>query len=377
MLTLRHPVSLLLVIVCSLTFSLLSGCGSTTPRVCAATGCCGAADVCVAPTYLIADGINGQVSVFPVGQNGTLSTPLTVSGPAQSLGMTQLGNQFVYAANPVPLSGSVIDGWSMEPGTGQLVPLNGSPFTIGLFSVAGGLAANTAAQVVYVADAGKVDALASNSMGALTVLPGSPYAAGAGLGVAVDPGSRFVYSTDTAPPGNVWAFTADSAGVLTPAPGSPYAVGVNPLSSAAPSQVAVDLFGKFVFVTLTATNQVAAFSIDQSSGALTPVPGSPFAAGSNPIGIATTNNLLYVSNTTDGTVSGYTFDTTSGVLTPALGSPFPISAGALTTAIGANFLYASTAQGIATYSINSATGALTQSGTPVSSPGASVLTFVF
>jgi len=372
--TRRRPVSFLLISVCSLAFSLLSGCGSNNSKACAGSDCCGPADACPAPMFLIADEINGQISVFPA--LGALGSPVSVSGPPQSLGMASLGNEFVYATNPVPLSGSSIDGWSFQPGTGQLAPLSGSPFTIGLFSVAGELAANNSAQVLYVADAGKIDALAANSMGALTALPGSPFSAGTGLGVTIDSGNRFVYSTDTTPPGNVYAFTTDSTGALTAVSGSPYAVGTNPLTSADPSQIVVDTFGKFVFATLTATNQVAAFSIDQSSGALTPVPGSPFAAGNGPIGMATVDNLLYVCNTLDGTVSGYTIDSTSGVLTPAAGSPFPVSAGALATNPGAN-LYASTAQGIVTYSINVSTGALTQAGPPVASPGASVLIFVF
>ena len=373
---LRREVSLLLVVVCSLAFSLLSGCGSNTHRVCAAAGCCGLVDACAAPTYVVADGINGQISVYPVTQNGTLGTPMTVSGPSESLGMATLGNQFVYVANPVPLSGSTISGWSFDPNTGQLTPLSGSPFNIGPFSVAGALAANIAAQVVYVADGSRIDALRANSTGALTPLPGSPFPAGTGLGVTIDSGSRFVYSTDSTPPGFVWAFTADSTGALTPISGSPYAVGTNPLFSVNPSQVVVDLLGKFVFVALTTTNQVAAYSIDQSTGGLTPVPGSPFAAGSNPIGMATVNNLLYVSNTTDGTVSGYTIDSTSGVLTPAVGSPFPISAGALAVSPGTN-LFASTPQGLVSYSVDLSTGTLTQVGSPVASPGASVLALVF
>lgn len=375
--TLRRPISLLLISIFSLALSLLTACGANNQKACANSDCCGnvpSSDACPATIFLVADGLNGQISVFPA--LGALGTPVTVSGPPQSLGMVSFENQFLYAANPVPLSGSVIDAWSMNSSTGQLTPLSGSPFAIGPSSVAGGLAMNVDASVLYVADAGKIDALQVNPVGALATLPGSPFPAGTGLAVTIDSGDRFVYSTDSTPPGNVYAFTANSTGALTPVAGSPYAVGTNPSTSSAPSQIVVDLTGKFVFVTLAAANQVAAFSIDQSTGALTAVPGSPFATGNGPVAIATAINFLYVSNTTDGTVSGYTFDTTTGVLTPAPGSPFPISAGALATNPG-SALYASTPQGIVEYSIDPSTGALTEMGQPVSSPGASVLTFVF
>lgn len=381
---LRRPVSFLLVGACSIMFSLLSGCGSNHINVCplgapvSGTGlnCCGPTDACPAEIFLFADGTNGQVSAFSVSLNGTPVPIASISGPTGSLGMAALGNS-VYASNPNSPSmlGGSIDGWSFSASPGQLTALSGSPFSLPM-SVPGELAANSNAQVIYVADAGKIDALQMNSAGTLTALPGSPFSAGTGIGVTIDSADRFVYSTDTTPPGNVWAFTTNSAGALTAVAGSPYALGTNLSASVNPSQIVVDQSGKFVFVALSATNRVAVFSIDQTSGALTAVPGSPFATGNDPVGMATINNLLYVSNTTDGTLSSYTFDPTSGVLTPAAGSPFPINASALVSSFGI-YLYASTAQGIATYSVNSSTGALTQVDSPVSSPPASVLTFAF
>jgi 6-phosphogluconolactonase len=370
--TLRHPASLPLIILTSLAFFLLSGCG-TTHLVC---GTCGCGTACPATQYMFADG-NGQISAFVVPLSGTLGAQVSTSGPGGSLGMAAFENQFVYASNPnLPsMLGGNIEGWLFDASNGQLTALSGSPFALPM-SVPGGLAANNSAQVLYVADAGRIDALQVNSMGALTALANSPFPAGTGIGVTIDPSNRFVYSTDTTPPGNVWAFTTDSTGALIAVPESPFAAGTNPSASANPSQIVVDSSGMFVFVTLTDTNQVAAFLINQSTGALTPVSGSPFSAGGGPIGMATLNNLLYVSNAGDGTVSGFIFDTTSGVLTPAAGSPFPISASALAgDPFGGNFLYASTAQGMVTYTIDPSSGALTQSGPPVSSPEASVLTF--
>ena len=376
MFTALRPTAIFLIIICSLAFSLLGGCGSNTVRVCNATGCCGPADLCVAPRYLFADGLNGQISSFSINADGTLGSPTSISGPTQSLGMAALSNQFLFASNPVMMSGGAIDAWSINLGSGALTPVNGSPFIIGPFSLASGLAVNQSAQVLYAADAGKIDALQIGATGALTTLAGSPFRAGSGLYVTVDPQDRFAFSSDSTPPGNVWAFTADSTGALTAVTGSPFAADPNSTTSTNPSQIVVDSTGSFVFVALTATNQVAAFSIAPSTGVLTAVQGSPFPAGKGPLGLTTVNNLLYVANSMDGTVSGYTINATTGALTAAQGSPFPIPAGALTTDIPGALLYASSAQGMLVFSINVTTGALTQMGSPVASAGATVLTYI-
>lgn len=60
--------------------------------------------------------------------------------------------------------------------------------------------------------------------GALTALPGSPFAAGDGPdGLMVDPSSRFLYAGN-ASPSNVSAFSIGADGSLTAVPGSPFAV---------------------------------------------------------------------------------------------------------------------------------------------------------
>jgi len=72
------------------------------------------------------------------------------------------------------------------------------------------------------------------------------------------------------------AYSIDAAsGALTPVPGSPFSVG------GAPDSVAVDTSGKFLIVSVlppgqAAGNCLAVLSIDPGTGALTPVPGSPF-----------------------------------------------------------------------------------------------------
>jgi len=52
--------------------------------------------------------------------------------------------------------------------------------------------------------------------------------------------------------------------------------------------VAVDPTGQFAYVVDVFSSNVSAYTIDGMIGALTPVAGSPFPAGANPISVATT-----------------------------------------------------------------------------------------
>jgi 6-phosphogluconolactonase len=64
------------------------------------------------------------------------------------------------------------------------------------------------------------------------------------------------------------------------------------------------------------------------SGALTPVPGSPFATGREPYSIAVNaaNQCAYVANRFDKNISAYAV-AANGALTPIEGSPFPAGVG--------------------------------------------------
>jgi 6-phosphogluconolactonase len=90
--------------------------------------------------------------------------------------------------------------------------------------------------------------------------------------------------------------------------------------------VAVDPTGKFAYVANKGDNTISAYTINATTGALTPIPGSPFAAGDAPFSVAVdpTGKFAYVTNSyfLDNTVSGFTINAVSGALTPIPGSPF-------------------------------------------------------
>ncbi len=231
----------------------LAGCGGpSSSKACPLSGCCGVgSDVCLGPQFLYATDVNGQIDIFPIdATTGIPGTLASTSGPLMSLGMAALGNQFLYASNPQLTIGgaSSIDAWSINLNTGALTPVPGSPFSLGPLSLATGLAADSSAQVLYVADAGKIDALKADTTGALTAIAGSPFPAGTGLYLTVDPQNRFLFASGDDPPGNVLAFTIDSStGALSAVAGSPFATIPNYSGNTQPSAIVVDSTGTFVY----------------------------------------------------------------------------------------------------------------------------------
>ena len=99
----------------------------------------------------------------------------------------------------------------------------------------------------------------------------------------------------------------------------------------------------FVYVTNSGSDDISAYTIDGTTGALTPVADSPFSAGRFPISVAAdpSGSFAYVANFIHANVSAYTIDGTTGALTPVPGSPFPAGPAPLSVAIGptGKFLY--------------------------------------
>ena len=284
-----------------------------------------------------------------------------------------MSNQFLYVSD---FQNQSVDEWSINLVTGALTPVPGSPLGLGEFGFGAGLATNSTANVVYVADIARIDAFKADSTGALSALSGSPFPSGSGIFLAVDPQNRFLFVSDLDPPGGVDAFTIDSTGALTAVVGSPFPAIPNFVGSPQPNTIVVDSTGSFVYLALGGTGQIAAFSIVTPGGALNPVPGSPFTAGNMPLTMVVANNFLYAANAMDGTLSGYSIAPATGILTPLAGSPFAIRGLALATDPGGNFLYVSGPAGISAFTVGT-DGALTPvAGSPFPTLGATVLTFV-
>jgi 6-phosphogluconolactonase (cycloisomerase 2 family) len=221
----------------------------------------------------------------------------------------------------------------------------------------GGTATLPNSYLLYVADANRIDVFTvDGKTGAPTPIPGSPFASGTNTQLAADPSGKFLYASDDDPPGGVLAFTVSPNGALTPVAGSPFTIPGQTVANSLPYTI-VDT-GKFVYTALTASNSIAAFSIDSKTGVLTPVPGSPFAAGTSPGVLALANNFLYAVNEKDGSISGYSIDTDSGALTQVSGSPFALSGVTLAADLSGRYLYVSGLSTFQGYNIDAGTGAL-------------------
>ena len=177
----------------------------------------------------------------------------------------------------------------------KVVPAAGM-FVLLMLGFAGRAFADKKPKFVYVAneDFDNISAYTIDSAtGALTPVPGSPFAAAGNTptGVAVDPSGKFAYVTTrclsnvSCLNGTVSAYTINSTtGALTLVPGSPLAAGRIPESVAVDPSSKVRLCGKCLrqqcaFPIVDGGGTVYAYAIDRTTGTLTPVPGSPFAAG--------------------------------------------------------------------------------------------------
>jgi 6-phosphogluconolactonase (cycloisomerase 2 family) len=107
-------------------------------------------------------------------------------------------------------------------------------------------------------------------------------------------------------------------GALSTLPGFPY-----DLPSC--SYIVTDKTGAYLFA--TAGTNVFGFSIDGTTGALSPLPEFPVAVGASAdsVSIDPTNQFLYVTSRSAGLVTGFKLNATTGELTIMPGSPFAVS----------------------------------------------------
>jgi len=321
--------------------------------------------------------LSNDISIYKIDNASGVLTPTSQSPLA-----TTATNPYGMAISPnlkflyLPSSGTTgILGFSSDPATGVLAPINGgTAYAAGpqpwcmTFNPTGSLAF-----VTDYANSTLATFTANPTTGDLVASGNGPYASGnAPFGVVVAPNANFVYvandNQDTVTHlYSVSAFQFDTAGALTSVAGSPFTVpDLDPV-------MAIDPTGHFAYVPGNTNGNVYGFTID-ASGALTPFPSGPVAAGSpNPSGITIHPNgkFVYVANyNTQGTISVYTITPTTGVLTP-VGSPVAAGNGTESVTIDptGRFAYAmnQVSNDVYAYSIDLTTGALTPlaTGSPV------------
>jgi 6-phosphogluconolactonase (cycloisomerase 2 family) len=316
------------------------------------------------------------VSGVQIGPNDMSAALSASNGTNPISAQVTSGSVPLEGGGPNSAYSGTVSGYAVDSTTGALSPVPGSPFAADL--TPGAVAVTPSNKFVYVANNASNNISAytvDGTTGALTEVSGSPFLAGQGpRSVAIDPSGKFVYVADDTSHNNISAYAIDATtGALTPVPGSPFDTAPTPTTPGwNASSVAVDPSGKFLYVP-TQENYVLTYKIDSNTGALTVVSSSFYAAGAQPSTLAVDPSGKFVYVTGSHVVWAYTVDGTTGALTAVSGSPFgPIISYDLSLAIDplGKFVYVTNADSgnIVAYTLNGTTGALTPiAGSPFAS----------
>ena len=368
-----------------------AGCGNT--RVAcesAAGGANSGTCVCACPVHLqpalFATTSSDQILGFTIATSGALTALTPISGPTNSQNIASQGDEVFFADPP----SNQVAAYTLDITTGGITAAAGSPFSLGTgLSGPSALVVDNYNNLYATEPNGTIVGYTTQGNGIVTTpLPGSPYPAGVtptqmAYAFLNSPGVALYASDPGDSVGGILAFTVNTDGSLSQLSGSPFAT----VAGGGPSyllQVTDASENQFLFASLSNTGQVAAFSIDPTTGALTSVPGSPFTVGNGPGSLASAflngTEELFVFNTFDHTVAAFTI-ASNGSLTP-LGSPVPVgtASGGMAMYSGGGGSYGMTygptlyaadtaASAIETVSVNYSTGAISAGTTvPTSLP---------
>jgi len=278
--------------------------------------------------------------------------------------VTDPARKFAYVVNPYGLlSNSAIFGYTIDHGTGDLVPMPGSPFAS---SGSTGLTVHPGGQFAYAVNAnvGTVSVFAIDpATGALSPVPDSTVTTGASpssYSIAIEPTGRFAY-VGNFHANSVSVYTIGADGKLTAMAGSPF-----PTTGGNVQTISITPNGRFMYVTNWA-GTVAAYRIAPDSGALTLVMTDASGSNNQTSVIDPTGKFLYVVHYSDQNIDTYTIDAATGALTKVPGSPFSSGTGypkSFTLDPTGRFAYATSYFGnpltdLSFYTIDPATGVIT------------------
>jgi 6-phosphogluconolactonase (cycloisomerase 2 family) len=281
--------------------------------------------------------LDGSVETAALSTTGTLQTATNITAPAEagstSDDMVVVNGTFLY----VPYGDiNAVQAFSIDDSSGALTAVTGSPFALQATAGADAVVTDPKGRYLFVGDethgAGSISVFQINSStGALTEAPGSPFFT---FGVsevdsmAVDGSGKYLYAAQGTPLLPVLAFSIDqNTGALSPVAGSPFALSV--------AQIHADSTGNFLLGVQEVQDGFGAardqniyvFGIDPSTGA--PItPGTAFATVGAPFDFTFSPNNKFVysqENDLSGNLSameGFQFDSTAGTLTPLSTSPF-------------------------------------------------------
>lgn len=235
------------------------------------------------------------IGVFHVNPNGSLTevagSPFPTENDPQSIVVSPSG-KYLYAADDAP---GKIDAFAIDEVNGALTPLPGSPYIVPVANPNCGVnpqyIINLGNKYVYTADVGNsaIAGFSISSAGTLSDVPGSPFLDNGGCNgnsgiptndnpeyLAIDGSGNFLYGANGSQL-NVSIYSINSNGSLT---------FIKNTSSQAPDAICqgplvTDASGNHLYGVACGSANVpelglAGFTINHTTGDLTPVPGSPF-----------------------------------------------------------------------------------------------------
>ncbi|RED48642.1 lactonase family protein [Aestuariispira insulae] len=274
-------------------------------------------------TAIATNNITQSLAVFTIGSNGVLSqasgSPYALGGPPFSPKIHPTG-KYVYV-----LANSHLYGYSLNAGTGGLTAINGMPMAL---EAGNNLVMDAAGDNLYIQAGyekkGYVFSI-DQANGEVSEVKDGRYAVAAS-GMVLSPSGNFAYAINFFNKSVPMIFKVDgtTGSLSTVDPGS-VTFGYDP------TYLTMSRDGSFLYVPDSQANVIHGYTVNQETGALTEITGSPFGTGgtfATRFTISPSGQYGYIGNAQSHNVSGYSINQSTGALTALHGSPFAIDAGA-------------------------------------------------
>ncbi len=342
------------------------------------------------------DGYALNTTAGTFGPVSTYTAPV-IAPNTGGVGVVVAQGKYLYA---VLQDTQQIYGWSIDS-SGNLTALSGFPVSAPISGIAPAaynqqvVITNPAGTLMFISEFSNEQILVYqiSSTGALTAAAGSPFSTLSATlepqNMAMDAQGRFLYVTEDSGDHSgsfVVGYKVSSAGLLTEITGSPFQIPIWEMQGDPSGKYMIGISGKVQFLYGSDDRSLYVYNIDQTTGALSAVAGSPFATVYSPFNIAvqpksTNGEFVYSFSINDGNTStnpieAYQLNTSTGALTAVTGSPFSLSTstawGQFDQSGSYMFIYSGTAPNITMGVVTVASsGGLTETlpSTPVATSG--------
>jgi 6-phosphogluconolactonase (cycloisomerase 2 family) len=249
--------------------------------------------------------------------------PSSDGGRPTSAAVTPAGN-FLYVTSN---NDSDVAAYRINSATGVLTLVAGSPYPVTddctLLTIA------PSGKFVYIAGGGGSGYFSvfeiNATTGALTAIAGSPFESGSDVNsVTLNPQGTILYVTISS--GEVWIYTIDTSSGVPTLSGKNRARQIPTFLALGGGTTSVTYTPTFAYVANQGSNTVAssvsAYAINASDGKITAISGSPFPDGgagtfafASSVAVNPSGTFAYVANEGTNNVAAYTIDTSTGALT--------------------------------------------------------------